>query len=72
MTDTSMKYTFKPTYTFMEVGVKNENGERNDEKFFVGRLPREGETVEMVYVGRNATSGDLRFQLRVVEKDLLA
>lgn len=52
-------------YTFMQVGVLGLDGNRDDEKFFVGRLPKEGEAVEMVYVGRDPDNDNLNFQLRV-------
>lgn len=52
-------------YTFMEVGVKDASGNPADEEFFLGPLPTEGQAVEMVYVGRDVESGNMRFQLRV-------
>jgi hypothetical protein len=52
-------------YVFMEIGVPNADGTRDDGKFFLGRLPNEGEAVEMVYVGRNSFNGNMRLQLRV-------
>lgn len=51
-----------PTFTFMEVHVINE-GKTDNEKFFLGPLPKEGEAVEMVYVG-NTSEGGMRLQLR--------
>lgn len=50
------------SYTFMQVHVKNK-GETDNQKFFVGPLPREGEAVEMVYVG-SEPDGAMNFQLR--------
>lgn len=50
-------------YTFMKVGALDEHGKPAPEKFFLGRLPLEGEAVEMVYVGMEGN--DMRFQLRV-------
>lgn len=52
-------------YTFMEVAVV-EHGKPANEKFFIGRLPVEGEAVEMVYTG--SEDGRMKFQLRVREK----
>jgi hypothetical protein len=49
-------------WIFMEVSATH-HGEPANEKFFLGRLPEEGEAVEMVYVG--SKEGRMRFQLRV-------
>lgn len=51
-------------YIFMEIHAKNGNGTTNNEKFFLGRLPVEGEAVEMVFIGFNKEGG-MKFQLRV-------
>lgn len=64
--ESSTKVAPPPSYTFMEVGVTDgTDGHRMDDKFFIGRLPVDGESVEMIYVGRDPTSNHLRFQLRV-------
>lgn len=51
-----------PTFTFMEVHLINE-GKTDNERFFLGPLPKEGEAVEMVYVG-STPEGGMRLQLR--------
>src|SRR5262249_27775372 len=51
-------------YRFMSVLVQDENGKPVNEKFFLGRLPKQGEAVEMVFMGTNA-EGAMIFQLRV-------
>lgn len=60
-------FEIKPTeptiYTFMEVLVKDRDGNPQNEKFFVGDLPSAGNTVEMVFVGTTET-GAMKFQLR--------
>jgi hypothetical protein len=53
-------------YTYMEVHVLA-GGQTANEKFFLGRLPHEGEAVEMVYVG-SKPDGTMRFQLRTREQ----
>jgi hypothetical protein len=54
-----------PTYSFMTVKV-TDHGQLANEKFFLGRLPTAGETVDMVYVGEDERDpGSMRFQLRV-------
>lgn len=59
-----MPTTGERTYSFMTVKLL-ENDVLANEKFFIdGRLPRHGETVELVYVGDDA-DGALRLQLRV-------
>lgn len=50
-------------YTFLILKVINEKGDIENEKFFVGALPKIGEAVEMIYVG-NENDGGMRFQLR--------
>lgn len=50
-------------FTFMVVHVIN-NDKTENEKFFLGPLPKIGEAVEMVYVGDDALGG-MRLQLRV-------
>jgi hypothetical protein len=52
-------------YTYAEIHVI-EYGKTANEKFFIGRLPVEGEAVEMVYIG-SRKDGSMRFQLRVRE-----
>lgn len=53
----------KPTdFTFMVVHVINE-GKTDNQKFFVGRLPKVGEAVEMIYIGDDK-DGSMKFQLR--------
>ena len=52
-------------YTCFLVHVTTPNGIEN-EKFFVGRLPKIGEAVEFVYVGESRNGG-MRLQLRVRE-----
>ena len=51
-------------YTFMEIRAVDENGNVTNERFFEGRLPNIGETVELIYVGSRA-DGTMRLQLRV-------
>lgn len=56
-------------YYFMQVHVKiyNDKTEQNEtanEKFFIGRLPKVGEGVEMVYIGSN-DDGSMNFNLKV-------
>ena len=55
-------------YTFMEVCVKDRDGNPANEKFFVGVLPAEGQAVEIVFVGMSSVNpGGMRFQLRTKE-----
>lgn len=55
--------SFVPNWTFMSVLAKDHNAVAND-KFFIGRLPKKGEAVEMIYTGDNS-DGSMNFQLRV-------
>lgn len=50
-------------FTFMTLHAIDHGVTVND-KFFLGRLPSDGETVEMVYIG-SETDGSMKFQLRV-------
>ena len=52
-------------YVAMKIGGRDINGQRIDHQFFLGRLPRVGEPVDLVFTGRDASTGDLHFQLRV-------
>lgn len=53
-------------YTYCTILAHDEEGKVCNEKFFPdGILPKKGEIVEMVYVGKFEPTGALRFQLRV-------
>lgn len=53
-------------YTAFAFKVTDETGRTNNSKFFVGRLPLLGESVEYVYVGNFEDDPDtMRFQLKV-------
>lgn len=55
------------TYTFMTINVKLEDGSHAEDKYFLGPLPKEGDALELVFVGRDEKSGGLRIQLRARE-----
>lgn len=46
------------TAKFTHLGVVH------NERYFIGRMPRPGEAVELVYIGDNEQN-EMRFQLRV-------
>lgn len=64
--------TAAASFTALAIKVTLSDGTLANEKFFVGRLPKIGESVEYVYVGKfDAADGDpdmMRFQLKVREQ----
>lgn len=67
MSSYAIAQVIQPTsYTFMKVHVKNEKGETENSRFFIGKLPKINQSVEMIYVGNNQ-DGSMNFQLKVKE-----